>query len=598
MVALAVGSGAAPVVVGLLLRQVVNELVSHQATFEILIIIAAGITAATMAASWAPTVIAYELAVLRRATTLSMQGRLFASVAQNPGIRSFEDPSAMDRLRLAQDAGESAPSQAMQSTITVIGGLVTLVGFLTSLALIQPVLAAIIGVASIPDLAIQISLGRMRLLAQSKTAAHIRRRLFYTMLQADEPAAREVRLFGFWRYIHSRMQAELAAINSLELAVEWRQLVSELLSGSAGVLVAGAGLVLAIFWVVHGVLSVGDIALYLSAVAGTQGSLSGIMQAIGQMIEATGGFGNYERCLAAPPDVSVSPQPLALPPLTSGLTFDDVWFRYADNLPWTLLGVNFDIPARTAVALVGKNGAGKSTILKLLCRFYDPTRGRILWDGTDIREFDVAMLRSRMSAVFQDFMCYDLTLSENIGVGDVGRIDRPSEIRAAGTTAGLEGVVKRLPEGYDTMLSRIFITADEAKVGTRLSGGEWQRVALARALLRSDVQVVMLDEPSAGLDATSEEALHARLVDVNREHATLLVTHRMGAAQRAQRIIVLDMGRVTEIGTHADLIGRSQVYSELFRAQAAPFLGSDQNPTGLQGREMEARASGGSLVQE
>lgn len=582
MVAVALGSGAVPVAVGLLVRLIVDDLVGKSATTLSLIGLGVGITVATLVGAWCQPVVVYGISTLRRTTTLSMQGRLFAAVAQNPGIRSFEDPAAMDRLRLAQVAGESAPSQALQSAVILIAAFVTLAGFLLSLAFIAPTLAAIVGVAALPDMAIQLSLGRLRLRTQQKTASHLRRQVFYTMLQSDEPAARELRLFGSWRYIHHRMQGELRTINSLELAVDRRQLVLELMSGSAGVVVAGGGLVLSILWVVRGSLSVGDIALYLSAVAGTQGSLAGIMQAIGQLTEAAGGFAQYESCVTARPDIAIASQPSALASLKLGLRLENVWFRYADHLPWILSGVTFEIPAKATVALVGRNGAGKSTIVKLLCRFYDPSQGRILWDGVDIREFDVIDLRSKISAVFQDFMCYDFTLSENIGIGDPSRMNQQSDIRSTAETVGLQEVAERLPDGYDTMLSRIFVTAEQERSGARLSGGEWQRVALARSFLRRDMELVVLDEPSAGLDAASEEALHARMVGLSHSHSTLLVTHKMGAARLADRIVVLRDGRVSDIGSHEELLGRSEIYSKLFRAQAAPFVhGATSGSAGL-----------------
>jgi len=582
VVAVAFGSGAVPVAVGLLVRLIVDDLVGKSATTLSLIGLGVGITVATLAGAWCQPVVVYGISTLRRTTTLSMQGRLFAAVAQNPGIRSFEDPAAMDRLRLAQVAGESAPSQALQSAVILIAAFVTLAGFLLSLALIAPILAAIVGVAALPDMAIQLSLGRLRLRTQQKTASHLRRQVFYTMLQQDEPAARELRLFGFWRYIHHRMQGELATINSLELAVDRRQLVLELMSGSAGVVVAGGGLVLSILWVMRGSLSVGDIALYLSAVAGTQGSLAGIMQAIGQLTEAAGGFAQYESCVTARPDIAIASSPSALASLKLGLRLENVWFRYADHLPWILSGVTFEIPAKATVALVGRNGAGKSTIVKLLCRFYDPSRGRILWDGVDIREFDVIDLRSKISAVFQDFMCYDFTLAENIGIGDLSRMNQQSDIRSAAEAVGLQEVAERLPDGYDTMLSRIFVTAEQERSGARLSGGEWQRVALARSFLRRDMELVVLDEPSAGLDAASEEAFHARMVGPSHGHSTLLVTHKMGAARLAERIVVLRDGRVSDIGSHEELLGRSEIYSKLFRAQAAPFVhGATSGSAGL-----------------
>jgi ATP-binding cassette subfamily B protein len=274
-----------------------------------------------------------------------------------------------------------------------------------------------------------------------------------------------------------------------------------------------------------------------------------------------------------------------VPRLRDGIRLHDVWFRYGATRPWTLRAVGLHVPAGSAVALVGRNGAGKSTLVKLLCRFYDPTRGAITWDGVDLRDLDPAELRARIGAVFQDYMSYDLTAHENIGLGDVRRIGDRDGVTAAARLAGAHDAVAALPRGYDTMLSRAFhgdppgdgaapdagSTGDDGSGGVLLSGGQWQRLALARGMFRDDVDLMILDEPSSGLDAEAEHRVHAQLTAHRTGRTSLLISHRLGAVRDADRIVVLDGGRVAESGPHAKLMARGGVYAGLFDLQASGY---------------------------
>jgi ATP-binding cassette subfamily B protein len=260
--------------------------------------------------------------------------------------------------------------------------------------------------------------------------------------------------------------------------------------------------------------------------------------------------------------------------LERGIELRDVWFRYSDEHSWVLSGVNLFLPAGQAIALVGRNGAGKSTLVKLLCRLYDPTKGAILWDGVDLRDMDVAELRHRIGAVFQDFMHYDLTAAENIALGDVGTLDDRGRITAAARLAGVHEMLEALPSGYDTMLSRTFMSEadkDDPETGVVLSGGQWQRLALARAFLRDKRDLLILDEPSSGLDAVAEHEVHTRLREHRAGRTSVLISHRLGAVRGADQIVVLDDGGISEHGTHDELIAASGLYAELFRLQAAGY---------------------------
>nr|WP_230416198.1 ABC transporter ATP-binding protein [Micromonospora tarapacensis] len=273
-------------------------------------------------------------------------------------------------------------------------------------------------------------------------------------------------------------------------------------------------------------------------------------------------------------DLPPARRPAQLLPLRQGIEVRDVWFRYHDDHPWILRGVSLTISQGQAVALVGLNGAGKSTLVKLLCRFYDPSHGVIRWDGVDIRDLDPAQLRRRMGVLFQDFVSYDLSAAENIGVGDVDAIADRRRVEEAAGAAGIHTNVAALPRGYDTLLSRLFYLEeekDDPDTGVVLSGGQWQRLALGRTFMRDTRDLLILDEPSAGLDAKAEHEIHQRLRTHRAGRTSLLISHRLGTVRDADMIVVLDGGLVAEQGSHDELIALGGRYAQLFRTQASGY---------------------------
>ena len=263
--------------------------------------------------------------------------------------------------------------------------------------------------------------------------------------------------------------------------------------------------------------------------------------------------------------------PRRLPPLTPArrraqeIEFRDVSFRYPGTDKWVLRGVNLKLTAGEKMALVGENGAGKSTLIKLLMRLYDPTEGAIYYGGVDLRDMDVRDLRDRIGVLFQDFVRYQWTARENVGVGWVPALEDRTRVERAVEDGGARSVIEQLPQKMDTMLGGWF------EDGQELSGGQWQKIALARAFMR-DSEVLVLDEPTAALDAEAEHELFARLQQLAAERTAILISHRFSTVRRADRIAVIEKGRVEELGTHDELLARNGRYAHLFRLQASGYV--------------------------
>jgi ATP-binding cassette subfamily B protein len=259
------------------------------------------------------------------------------------------------------------------------------------------------------------------------------------------------------------------------------------------------------------------------------------------------------------------PQPIAVPrPVRRGFTFEGVGFRYPGSGAWAVRELNFVLAAGETVALVGENGAGKTTIVKLMSRLYDPDEGRILLDGIDLRDYDLDSLRSTIGLIFQDFVRYAFLFGENIAVGQIDALQDDARLRDAAARSLADTVAARLPLGFQQQLGRRF------DGGVDLSGGEWQKVALARAYMR-DAQVLILDEPTAALDARAEYQVFERFAELASSRLAVLVSHRFSTVRMADRILVLRHGRIVEHGKHQQLMNDAGLYAELFGLQAAAY---------------------------
>ncbi|MFI2759476.1 ABC transporter ATP-binding protein [Streptomyces echinatus] len=571
--ALTLLSGGLPFAVAWLTKDLLDRLAA-KSSFASLVPTAGLIAAAGLAVAVTPSLLLYLRSQLARDVRVQAHARMFGALGRLVGLQRFEEPASLDRLRLAQQQGTLAPAEILDSVLTTLQTTVTVVSFFSALIALNHVMAVAVALSIVPSLIGETRLSRHRASSAMRVGSIERREFFYSELLTGVASAKEVRLFGTGPFFRGRMLREQRAANREKRATDVREVRLRWALGCAGALLSGLGLV----WTVHeaatGAASVGDVTLFVAALAGVQSALGSLVAAVAQGHQALLMYDHLFGIVTAAPDLPTAGTPLPLPALRRRIELRDVWFRYSARHPWVLRGVNLTIEHGRATALIGLNGAGKSTLIKLLCRFYDPTEGQILWDGVDIRDVDPARLRERIGAVFQDFMKYDLTAEENIGIGDVPRAGDAVAIRDAARRAGVDEVLRGLPHGYRTMLSRIYFSEadkDDVETGVVLSGGQWQRVAIARALLRSESDLLILDEPSAGLDAEAEHEIHTALAEHRRGRTSLLVSHRMGALRDADDIVVLSGGVVVERGSHIELMAYGGEYARLFGLQASGY---------------------------
>ena len=479
-------------------------------------------------------------------------------------LEDFEDSEHQDRLERARRQA----SGRMTLTSQLFGqaqDVVTILSFGAGLVVYAPWLIVLLVVALVPAF-----IGEAHFNAQSYALAYSRtpelRELDYVRhTGASVETAKEVKIFGLNAFLIARYRELAAAFfraNRL-LAIRragWGGVFTAL--GTVGYYVAYGYMA----WrTVAGEFTIGD----LTFLAGSfrrlrtllEGLLIGFSHTAGQALYLDDLFSFFE----IEPEIRSPANPRPVPPkIAQGFTFEDVGFSYPGAERWAVRHLNFTLHAGEVLALVGENGAGKTTLVKLLARLYDPDEGRILLDGHDLRDYDLAGLRARIGVIFQDFVRYHMTAAENIAVGQIeARHDRP-RIEHAARQSLADEVIARLPMGYDQVIGKRF------RKGVDLSGGEWQKVAIARAYMRN-AELLILDEPTASLDARSEFEVFTRFKELSEGRTAVLISHRFSSVRMADRILVLADGTVEASGSHEELLAQHGRYAELFELQARGY---------------------------
>ncbi len=497
-----------------------------------------------------------------------------------PHLAPFDDSTLYDQIqRLQRDAGWR-PTSLLQNMNLALRQVVTLGFAIYLLAQLLPWAAAVLLVTLVPFLLVQLKIERTTWDAVAMQTPERRQMWYYSTVALSAEYAKEVRVFGTGNYFTQLYRRAWEGIFRLLFERRMRY-VWLMVSALAvyGVVTAGVYF-LVLRDGVLGRFTVGDLAMFIGAVALTRQAAAGLLALAGPIYEGLlymQMLFNFLDTSRFQSSLEIAEEPKPLPPkLQQGIEFRNVAFRYPGGQHEVLKGVSFRVKPGETIALVGFNGAGKTTLVKLIERLYDPTGGEIYVDGTPLREYDLEQWRRRTAVVFQDFNRYNMTVAENIGLGNLERIQDEEAIRKAAEKAGIGGVVERLPKKYQTVLGKFFAG------GSELSGGEWQKVAIARAFLR-DAEIVILDEPTAALDVQAELEVFESFAELSKGKITFLISHRFSTVRMADRIVVLENGVISEEGTHADLIRQGGRYAQLYLSQAAMYTSSPaQVPSGEQ----------------
>lgn len=480
-------------------------------------------------------------------------------------LSHFENAGFYDKLQNARREADWRALQIMNNGFYIVQNVITLLSFAALLLTFNVWLALILFGATIPAFIAQSQYAQLNFRLLSWRAPEARRMNYLEYLLTVDTSVKEVKLFGlgepllgryadlFWKFM--REDQALAQKRSLA-SFGWG-------------LLATLSYYFAYAWIVlrtiAGDITLGSMTLYLSIFRQSQNVFESLFFGLSDLYENALFMSNLFAFLELKPLMPVSANPIGLPrPIARGIEFKNVSFRYADRDDYALKNVNLTIRPGEKIALVGANGAGKTTLVKLLTRLYDPTEGCITIDGIDLREVDPKELQKRIGVIFQDFVRYHLPARENVGFGQIDQLDNEPRIIDSAQRSGADSTIRALPQGYDTMLGKWF------ERGNDLSGGEWQKVALARAFMR-DAEVLVLDEPTAALDALNEYAVFQRFRELTDNKIAILISHRFSTVRMADRIVVLEDGAITELGTHAELLARGGLYAKLFTIQAEGY---------------------------
>jgi ATP-binding cassette subfamily B protein len=492
-------------------------------------------------------------------------------------LHQFEDPNFYDHLERARQ-GTTGRVALLSQILGMAQGFLTLASLSVALAAQAPWLLALLAAAVLPSFLGETHFAQLSYSLLFRWTPQRRQLDYVRFVGASDRTAKEVQLFGLapWLINRYRTLSERFYSENRALAIR-KSLVSSALS-LIGTLGYYAAYVVVLIRAVAGTITIGTLTFLAASFRQSRDLIQQLLMSASGIYEQSLYLRDLFSFFDMQPSIRSVPDARPVPrPIRQGFVFDDVGFKYPGSDRWAVRHMSFTLGPGERVALVGENGAGKTTLTKLLARLYDPSEGRILLDGVDLREYDLADVRRAIGVIFQDFVRYDMRFDENVGVGEVEMVREyldaetppengvpPEVISAAAEKSLAASLLPRLPGSYRQMLGRRF------DAGVDLSGGEWQKVALARAYMR-DAQVLILDEPTAALDARAEYDVFVRFNALMAGRMAVVISHRFSTVRMADRIIVLSGGEVVEEGTHDELVAAEGLYAELFGMQAAGY---------------------------
>jgi ATP-binding cassette subfamily B protein len=479
-------------------------------------------------------------------------------------LASFEDPIFYDKQERAR--GQTSGRLSLLAALLNLGqDLLTVIVLSAGIVVFSPWLIALLLVAMVPPFLGETHFSSLIYSVLYHWTPQRRQLEYLRYIGASAQTAKEVKIFGLGNYLihkYKKVSDDICAENKL-LAMK-RAIVGSSLSlvSSSGYY---GGYALILIRTLSASISIGTFVFLASAFSRSRLYIERISSSLNDIVEQAVLLKDLIEFFEIQPSVRSSPKALPVPrPIQRGFEFRGVSFAYPGSEQQVICNLNLHLRPKEKIALIGENGAGKTTIVKLLARLYDPSAGRILLDGIDLRDYDIDDLYRQIGVIFQDYVRYDTTIRENVGFGDIDFLWHQTRIQAAAQKSGASEFIERFPESYDQILGRRFTG------GVDLSGGEWQKLALARAYMR-DAQLIILDEPTATLDARAEYEVFQRFSALTHGRISVLISHRFSTVRMADRIIVLEKGEVLEEGTHDQLLALDGRYAELFGLQAAGY---------------------------
>ena len=516
-------------------------------------------------------------AVLGELLTTRMNERLMAH-AGALDLQTFEDAGFQDHLERARRGTENRAGLLTQTVAFAETGIGLLL-LVASLMATTPWLALLLVVASLPNFLNEVRFADLTHSLRARLTQQRRELEYMRYVATSTETVKEVLIFGLAPWLIERFRRLSVSFHEYQRQLIWRRIR---VASALALISTGASyiaVVTVVLRAVSGVISIGTFTFLVAAFQRARSGLQVMLVGVSQIYEQTLYVNDYVSFLNTQSRVRRPANGRCVAwPIKRGFTFENVGFRYSGTTRWAVRNLNFTVRPGERIALVGENGAGKTTVTKLLARLYDPSEGTICLDGIDLREYALDDLRRIIGVVFQDFVRFDLRFDENIGLGSIEtmraylnadaskarHVEVPPEIRQAADESLASSILSRLPEGYHQVLGRRF------ESGVNLSGGEWQKIALARAYMRN-AEIVILDEPTSALDARAEYDTFLRFERLMRGRMALLVSHRFSTVRMADRILVLADGRLAEEGDHGGLISHGGLYAGLFAMQAEGY---------------------------
>ncbi|ABC81668.1 ABC transporter ATP-binding protein [Anaeromyxobacter dehalogenans] len=483
-------------------------------------------------------------------------------------LRHFEDAEVYDKMQNARREASARPLSLAMQAFAIGQNAVTLAALSGLLLRLSPASVLVIVAASIPAFVAEARLSAESFRVNTWRAPEGRKLNYLEWILTRDSHVKEVKLFGLGPLVLGRYRALFRKFFEEDRRIAIRRMRAGVAFGLVSLAAFYGMYALMAGRAAQGAITLGDLTLYIAVFRQGQGAVQAILSAMGGMYEDALFMSNLFDFLGIPTGGEAPRvRPALSPPRgrPGALELRDVSFRYPGQQEWALRNVTLTLAPGEKLGLVGENGAGKSTLVKLLLRLYEPTEGAILYGGVDLRDMDPADLRGRIGAVFQDFVRYQFTAAENIGLGNPLHVDDRPRIEEAARRGGAEPVIDALPQRYDTVLGGWF------ERGHEISAGQWQKLAIARAFMR-EAEVLILDEPTASIDAEAEHELFHRFQALAAHRSAIVISHRFSTVRIADRIGVLHGGRLEELGTHQELIARDGRYAHLFHLQAQGYL--------------------------